>query len=783
MSQNDLRTRLLAAFASESREHLGRMRTLAVELESTDFRDRPRLDEIFRRAHSLKGAARAVGLPGVQAVAHALEDLFDRIRSDAGAVPHRSNDIARAIDALEDLSRPQAVADMGMVDGVVALLRNGRDGLAAAQAPPPPQLPPPRATAAAATPAMPQPLPSPPRDAPALVAAVAQREAGQASLPPGVAAAEGRQGLQAAAAGEVAPNVEGLQQWLRIDARSIDGIAALADEMIAELSRTTDLEHELRAMLASAHQVDQRSDELRRTARSDGAAGQARSQALLMGAIDQLLIQQRELAQRIRSYKRRHTEHSRAVSVQTTSLRSALRQIRLVPADSVFQDFAPMVRDIARQLGKQVRVECVGLHQPADRVALQELKDPVMHLLRNAIDHGVEPPGVRTAAGKSEEASIRLEVQIHGSSLRVLIQDDGPGIDAGAILAKARTLGLIDAQGGGDPFDLIFAPGFSTSSQVTAISGRGMGLAEVRATVQRLNGTVAIATEHGRGTRFTIEVPIGLTARQVLVVEVGGHQVAVPLHLINRIIRVRVEDCQNLQGAIYFDLQGRPLELQPLASLLGLADQGLPPEGGTVLVLLIGGAGKQRALRVDRIGDSIDAVMKAMPLESGQGDCFMGGVMLTDGQVALVVQPRVLLSGRALESVAGLPRSLPAGAGAEKLPILVVDDSFTTRTLEKGILETAGFEVAVAADGVEALVQIRLRRFALVVSDVEMPNMDGIELTEALTREFPQLPVILVTSLSAGHHRERAARAGAKAFMVKSSFDQTDLLSTIRTLL
>jgi two-component system chemotaxis sensor kinase CheA len=423
---------------------------------------------------------------------------------------------------------------------------------------------------------------------------------------------------------------------------------------------------------------------------------------------------------------------------------------------------------------------------------IEELKDPLTHLLRNAVDHGIEVPEERRRAGKRPAGRLRLAATQKASSVVIEIEDDGAGIDLGRVRALALRRGFATEPELREMTDqqvlgLVFRPGFSTKGMITDLSGRGVGLDVVLTNIERMKGTITVSSERGRGSTFSIRLPITLATAQALLVRVSGQTFALPLAAVEVIGEVGLEQVTSVESREAILVEGVPTALVRLNEILRLPEPGVQLQGGEKApVVVLGSTDECVAFLVDELLGEHEVVVKGLAPPLRRVRNVSGATILGDGAVVLILNIFDLI--KASQKVRGLwlsdKRRAEAGRRGPSR-VLVVDDSVTTRLLEKGILESNGFEVTLAVDGVDALEKLATGSFDLVVSDVEMPRMNGFELTRQLRREeaHRELPVILVTSLSKDEDKQAGAEAGADAYIVKGAFDQGNLVATIRQLL
>lgn len=463
-------------------------------------------------------------------------------------------------------------------------------------------------------------------------------------------------------------------------------------------------------------------------------------------------------------------------------VRDSAERLRLAPVGGLFTFLERALRDAAAALGKRVVFEASGGDVRVDSFVLSILQGALLHIVRNAAAHGIEDPHERQAAGKPIEGRVTLRVTQRGRMVSVSCSDDGRGVDLEAVQRIARSRGIaIPAGTDADPqeiFGVLLRGGISTSGVVTAVSGRGIGLDVVREAVERLHGTVTAQTERGAGTTITVTVPLSVASFDALIVSAAGARFAIPLDAVSGALRVAPEDIIRTERreAVVFD--GAAVPLVSLNHLVHHSN-GSASTAGRASAVVVRGASGTAAIAVDRIAETTPIVMRPLPALAPADPLAAGAALDDAGDPFLILDPDHL--------VAGAARAAPAvfTPGARRLPVLVVDDSLTTRMLEQSILESAGFDVDVAASGEEALAKARTRRYALFLVDVEMPGMDGFALIERIRADMTlrDIPAVLVTSRSAPEDRQRGRDVGAQGYIVKSEFDQGLLLEHIRRLI
>jgi two-component system chemotaxis sensor kinase CheA len=455
----------------------------------------------------------------------------------------------------------------------------------------------------------------------------------------------------------------------------------------------------------------------------------------------------------------------------------------MLPFAEACEGLERAARDLASDTGKEVDVVIAGADIELDRSILEALRDPLLHLLRNAIDHGLETPVQRQAAGKPGRGRVVIEAALQGDRVRITVADDGRGLEVGAIREAAARRKLPPPADEREAARLIFSPGFSTTRLVTKLSGRGVGLDVVKSRIEGLHGSVSCKLEHRPGLAVVLDVPLTLTTIRAVLLVAGGQVYALPQAHIETMLRVGPGDLRSMEGHEVLSLGGTPVPVAPLTDLLGLPPPATTAEKTAVVVLKVGD--HRLAIAVDELRAEQDILVTNLGARLRRVRHFGGATLLPSGRIALILNAAELLrTAFQRTSSASLAQRLTTRAPDRKR-LLVVDDSVTTRTLVKSILEAAGYAVQAAADGNEAWQLLQERGADLVVSDVEMPRMDGFDLTAAIRRSprFRQLPVILVTALESEVDRMRGMEAGADAYLPKSAFDQRNLLETVSQLL
>jgi two-component system chemotaxis sensor kinase CheA len=731
----DIRQRLLATFQIEHRDHVEQIRSLLAMIEKTAGPPAGvQLDEAFRRAHSLKGAARAVDLKPVEDLAHHLETLFFRVRQ--GVLP-LNQEVAGVVQQVLDVSE----------DCVTGLSDNR----------------------------------------PAL------------GLGPALQAIEQVLGVepetQVVTIPEPRESVPAFQplDTVRIAARNFDGLLRSAAGLLTESHRQDQVAEQLSAMTHQIGGMKKEAEYMHRFGAESLRKLRARGEFSRVGSfLDSMEKQVHSLSKQASAARSSQRRSSWTMQRLGEQLQRDVWQARMMPAEGLLEGYRKMMRDLARDESKEIEFRATSSGVHADRGVLEALKDPLMHMLRNALSHGIEKPQERAAKGKPRAGLVTLRVDAKGQRLTIAIEDDGRGVDLArvaevAVRERIITAPEADHRSPEELAQILFRPGFSTAQSVTGLSGRGMGLSVVYEAVRRLQGDLECVPREGCGTAFRLAVPLSISMQKLLLIDCAGQCFAVPIHAIERLHRLRLTSVETIEGKPVVMLDGQAVPLFALQQLLSLDDQQSPSAGEreVLRVMILRFGAKRAAVAVGAFLRETDAVIHDLGPARPRDGRVAGGILLDDGTVGLVLNPIELLENSVHRALQIVPKpSEPAREKAAR-SILVVDDSMTTRMLEKNILEAHGYRVRVAVDGMEAMALLRNETADLVITDVQMPRMDGLALLEALKKDpdLSRIPVIMVTSLERREDQERGLSLGADAYIVKRKFDQAELLAAIRQIL
>lgn len=475
----------------------------------------------------------------------------------------------------------------------------------------------------------------------------------------------------------------------------------------------------------------------------------------------------------------------------SNSLYSDIKVLRLVPASTTIRPLARVVRDLGRELGKNIQLQISGDNIEMDRTILEGIRDPLMHLMRNCIDHGIETPEEREAAGKPAEGLVKLAIRSVGGQIHISIEDNGRGIDPEHLAEVALKKNIIsqeelDRMDQQAKLELIFRPGFSSKDIITELSGRGVGLDVVKANLRELNGSVKLHSRKHEGTQFILQLPFTLSTERGLQVRTGDEELVIPSTSVDRILEVPVAKVIDVAASHAVLVDERPVPVHDLASILGVNGSDWQTRKSIPLVVVSKGC-STIALLVDEVIGEREIVVKRLqaPLMSVRN--ISGATLTGSGTIMMVLNVAELVESAHRQRGKTKLTGISPNPQQPSPHILVVDDSITTRTLEKNVLEAQGYQVTLATDGQKAweILKSRSNLFSLVVTDVEMPNISGFELTNLIKQdpELGELPVIIVTSLANDDDRRKGVEVGADAYIVKGQFETQALLDVVRLLI
>lgn len=743
--------KLLSLFKVEAGEHLKAISSGLIELEKAGPESEQEIIEvIYREAHSLKGAARSVNLQNIATLCQSIETVFSAMKGgEIEASLDLYDGLHRAVDKIGTLTTDREEKTSAGIGELLAELENFIKKPSIEKEPV-------RVEEDETCDPIREPL-SPPDSTPR-------------SLEP-----------RSAALISNLPSSE----TIRISIHKLDAILFQAEELLTVKITTGQRVAELREMRTSLNQLKKEWSGIKR-------AGEAFFLSPLEGQLAALL---------------KSAEYDyRSLGGMVDSMLDEMKKILMLPFSSLSDLFPKFVREISREMGKEAEMTVKGAEIEVDRRILEEMKAPLMHMVRNCLDHGIEKLEERKRKNKPVKGKILLAVTSkNGNKLEIVLSDDGAGIEPTQLKNAVLRSGLLSREeierlGEREVLSLIFRSGLTTSPMITDISGRGLGLAIVREKVEKLNGRVEVESRPDEGTLFRMVIPLTLATFRGIFFRVGERPFILPTSNVERAVRMKKEAIKTVENRETVLLDGQVLSLIRMGDVLGIKsaveDRGSessrslntdprdPTPDSFLSVVVLGSAEKRMAFQVDTVLQEREVLVKPLGNQLSRVRNIAGATVLEGGVVVPILN--VIDIMKSAVKVTGTPAGLQKDiSGKKRKAILVVEDSITARTLLKNILNTAGYDVKTSVDGVDAVSALRTQTFDLVVSDVQMPRMDGFDLVENIRRDknLSDLPVVLVTGLESSEDRRRGIEVGANAYIVKSSFDQSNLLEVIGRLI
>ncbi|MFA6016248.1 MAG: hybrid sensor histidine kinase/response regulator [Gallionellaceae bacterium] len=734
-------------FIEEARDHINRLNDGLAALDSGST-DKEVINSIFRSAHTIKGSSRMLKLTPITETAHKLEDVMGGLRDGSLQFsPALGQLLYRAVDALSAIVDKLAAAPEAPLHASdLALCTELEHACSGQPANVPPALPLPAVEAAhKAETAVPV--------APALPAA-------QVDEVPDVLSAPSPRPLQTPAVPSNEPKLKAAET-VRVRLSKLDELIKLMGEVVSSHAR-------MRQRLLDVRDIERK---------LSGHCGE-------------------QTRHELHQFSLALNEDVQAQELLMDELHDKTLLMRMLPLTIVFEPAARLVRELARSIGKQVECVVNGAEIELDRQMIDKLSDPIIHLIRNGIDHGLETPAQRTAAGKPAQGKLTLSARQDGGWVVISIADDGGGIPLDLVREKAIKKGFISEEKAAaltdqEAIDLIFLPGFSTNSIITDLSGRGVGMDVVKQCIlDDLQGAISVETQAGKGTTFSLRLPLTLAVMRVLLVQTDGLPFGFTAQYVAEILRLPHAAMMTVAERNAVIIRNEFVPVVPLSELLRIPanlakstfDQ--PASIGMLLVVLRV-RNEKIAVLVDDLLDERDMVIKPLPQHMRKLPVVSGVVTTGKNELVSVLHaPALLDMARRIRGQA-VHTEAEAHTPQNHYNVLVVDDSLNTREIEKDVLEAYGYKVTLAEDGLDALKKALADDFDAILTDVEMPNMDGFTLTARLRQEekYRNKPIVIITSREKEEDKRRGVEVGADAYIVKGDFDQSNLVETLRALL
>ncbi|ESY62678.1 MULTISPECIES: hybrid sensor histidine kinase/response regulator [Mesorhizobium] len=706
------------------------------------------LDACMRAAHSLKGAARIIDLMPAVKVANAMEDCL--VAAQRGHLRVRREHIDALLQGSDLLKLIASGSSSESANSEVETFLAKFEELSLPEAKPGPQ----DAAADFATPDRPQEQLATTSSANLLVGAVPQAD------------------------GSI-----GSDRMVRVTADSLNRLLGLAGESLMEARRLRPFADGLLRLKRLQSDLASAFDNLHAVlppVSNDAAVVEALAEAQRKLRLSQAFLAER--LDELDSVDRKATDLANRLYDETLAS-------RMRPFEDGVRHYARTIRDLGRTLGKRVRLEIVGGSTGIDRDILEQLDAPLGHLLRNAVDHGLEPPDERLAMGKPEEGLIRLEARHNAGLLQIAVVDDGRGIELSklretVVARQLATRESADTLSETELLAFLFLPGFSMKAGLTDVSGRGVGLDAVQAMTKQVRGVASVSSEFGHGTRFQLQLPLTLSVLRTLLVDVDGEPYAFPLAAISKTLKLQRTEINVLQGRPHFRLNDRQIGLVTAREVLDRGEPGSEPDELSV-VIVDAGRGDAYGLIVDRFLGERELVIRPLDPRFAKIKDISAAALMEDGSPVLIFDVDDLIrSVEKLASSSGF-RALRRAAGSpepsRRKRVLVIDDSLTVRELQRKMLGNYGYEVQVAVDGMDGWNAVRSGPFDLVLTDIDMPRMDGIELVSLIRKDahLKNTPIMIVSYKDREEDRARGLDAGADYYLTKSSFQDEALIHAV----
>jgi chemotaxis protein histidine kinase CheA len=764
---------LIAIFRAETEEHLTKLDNGLVELEKQP-NNFELASSLNREVHTMKGAARVFGFNEIQDIAHRIEDIFEEVAGKRAVFNSlMAERIFKGLDAiriiLERIAQEKKI-DVEIDVDATDICRELEECLSAAQA--------------IRTRKKREKGPKREKEAVEIQQKAKQEKEEEKEQeeekPP--------EKVMDRMSGPVAPHLSAqMEEYIRVPLSRVDKLLYLVGEVVINKMRASVISTQTKRLSKLSREAQKSISSLSEVMKKEFSS-QDSEVTKWLSQCEAQIHKLRE--QTLNLYDQVSTEAFHLDPV-IDELQAKVKEIKMLPLSTIFEGFPRMVRDIASQEGKEVNLVISGGETELDKKVLEGIKTSLIHILRNCIDHGIEEPESRVALGKPREGTIKVFASHQGDNVVITVQDDGRGMDIAQIKETAlrkRLVSSYDLEGMTDKeiLNLVFMNGYSTSPIVTDVSGRGMGLDIVRRDITNLKGRVILDTQKDKETKFTLVLPLTIAIIQALLVKVQHMLFALPMFSITESVKVNVDDISAIERRMAFQFRDHIVPLVKLNEVLGLPPPG-EDEGKAkkeMLVVMATSLDSRVGFIVDEIVGEGEVFIKSLGKHLGKVKNVSGAIIMPNGEVVVVLDIPDLIAHSAL--------SLPQATGKKRTPkskskekkILIVEDAFSTRELEKSILETHGYLVDTAVDGLDALDRMADNQYDLIVSDVEMPRMNGFELCRTLKNNegYKDIPFVMVTALQKEEDKRRGIEVGAAAYIVKSAFEQSNLLDTIERL-
>lgn len=765
-------------YKTSSREHLHKLETDLMQLEKNP-QDSEALEEFLREAHTLKGDSRMLGLNDIEMLVHQLEDCVEKIKTGEQAITGQLCDrLYQGIDAVNQLAQEAVTGEASNVNSfqVLAMLMGAESDSSLSES----------SSGDLFTEDDDDLFPSGINSESLFL----EEEAESNLVAPLVAFIPDSSESIATKSVPVkaATGVKDYQiDTIRVEPQKLDTLMTQASELTVTKLRISRQITEIEQILTFWSEWNKDNSKylpLLERLETSWASEQFQPLRFLFDTTQQRLDNFGNL---IDSLKIRANEDITRLDIISERLESGIQELRQLPLSTIFNLFPRMVRDLARQQGKQIELIIEGGDTQADKKILEEIKDPLLHLIRNAIDHGIETPQERELQGKPATATILLRGYQSGNSISIEISDDGRGLNLQQIKHTAlnrgiHTEGELALMTEEEMQSLIFASGFSTRSEVTELSGRGVGLDVVRANVELLKGSIQVSSIPHQGCKFQVNLNTTLATTKVLIVEIAQTLYALPVEFIQTMVTISQDEIFTIEDSQAINFQERPISIAWLADLLQIPVLPTAKLNQTLYSIILRVGNEYFGAIVDSLIDQQDVVLKPQSKLLKKVPNITGATILGDGEICMILNTPDLLHSLRQGSWHGA--TLQKATVATKNKLLLVEDSIIIRTQMIRLLKDAGYDVTSAVDGLDGYNKLQQDHFDLVVSDVEMPNMTGLELTTKIRHhsEYKNMPIVLITTLASPEDKRRGTAAGANAYLTKGDFNRQLLIDTLNSL-
>ncbi len=730
----------LEQFRAEAKEHLHNLSQGLLRLEK-EPQNREVIDDVFREAHTLKGSATMMGFSNIRDISHAMEDILDGARGKQFVLSSEIIDkLLKSVDIIEELIVSDDKSASVNVQEVAKNLKELH-----------------------------------PEDTPKVAKTL--------DVTPKV-----KEEKTTAMKEKVETD-----ETIRIKTQKLDTLLNLTGELLISKNY---LEQKTRWLKKMKNRLNKITDNILKIS-EDGMLDKEellplREEIQTLGTLSENIKDDFSVLQEDMEIA------TSRIGARTYQLQDEVMKVRMLPLSTLFAVFPRLVRDLAREVGKDISLSVSGEDTELDKQVIEEISESLMQLVRNAIDHGIEEPGIREELGKPKTARIKLAARSRGSEVEISISDDGRGISPEKVRNKAQELGIISPAEAAERQDkeiinLIFSSGFSTKDKATTLSGRGVGLDVVKEKVEKLKGQIEMVSEVNKGTKIILRLPLTLSITDAILVKAAGKIYAMPLSSILEIVR-ETEGVSQTVGKESMDkvtlarvetrevvvVRKKLIPLVRLRDILCLSEEEY--KSGTLPIIIVGGEAHQLAILVDEIVGKQEIVIKPVSDFISKVENIAGSTIMGSGEVVLILDiPAIMNNAKKITKTERRERVTKE----KEIPfILVVEDSLTTRELERSILESAGYRVDTAVDGLEGWEKIKKQKYDMIITDVIMPRMNGFELTKVIrsSPEHHDLPVVIVTTKNTDEDRKRGIEVGADEYIIKTTFDQQKLLSCVERL-